>query len=326
MSEPEHDPLAEFAASRAKREAGPITAAFLGISGSGKTLSALRFARGLVGPTGKIIIADTEGKRSLIYADDPEVKGFEHIDFRPPYSSERFRLMVKAAIAQGTNALVIDSASHEHEAEGGLLEFADSEERRLGAAKRVSQQKWIRPKIAHNHFIRAAVSAPFHVIFCLRLKRIVDINVTPAKEIFVPVMDAALFYDMMIAIEVQDKGHAHYLKVPEPFVKHIEEGALITVEHGRMLLEEASRGVAEDPLVTKQRAALEDLARDSGTEALKTAWAAIAKTQVAKALQSELSRLKMLASETDARLAAEEAARSPSETERAAGNLLQEFD
>lgn len=324
MSEPDTAPdvLAEFTASRAVRRAGPITAAFLGISGSGKTLSALRFARGLVGPQGKIIMADTEGRRSLIYADDPEVKGFEHVDFKPPYSSERFRLLIKAATEQQANALIIDSASHEHEAEGGMLEYADSEERRLGGAKRVSQQKWIKPKIAHNRFIRAAVSAPFHVIFCLRLKRIVDINVTPAKEIFVPVMDAALFYDMMIAIEVQNKGHAHFLKVPEPFLKHIEEGALITVDHGRMLLEEASRGVAEDPLVAKQRIALEETARDYGTESLKTAWTAIARTPIAKALEGELGRLKLIAAETDRRFAAEELAAQPSEQDLATGALL----
>lgn len=323
MSEEHSDPLAEFAAAQARREAGPITAAFLGISGSGKTLSALRFARGLVGPSGKIIMLDTEGKRSLIYADDKDAGSWLHIDFRPPYSSERFRLGVKAAVAQGANALIIDSASHEHEGEGGMLDYADSEERRLGSAKRVSQQKWIKPKIAHNRFIRAAASAPCHVIFCLRMKRIVDINVTPAKEIFVPVMDAALFYDMMIALEIRNQGHAHFLRVPEPFKKHIEEGAQITVEHGRMLLEEASRGAAEDQSIKTQRTALEDLARDSGTAHLKDAWTAIgAKMQNAIGGKTELDRLKKIAAETDARLAAERADDQPSDSELAAGNLL----
>ncbi|MBF0186198.1 MAG: ATP-binding protein, partial [Magnetococcales bacterium] len=39
-----------------------------GGSSSGKTYSALRLARGLVGPQGKIGVIDTENRRALFYA------------------------------------------------------------------------------------------------------------------------------------------------------------------------------------------------------------------------------------------------------------------
>lgn len=58
--------------------------------------------------------------------------------------------------------------------------------------------------------------------------------------------------------------------------------------------------LTEDPEVTKQRAALEDIALNQGTDSLKTAWAAISRTRLAEVLKPELDRLKKLAAETDA--------------------------
>lgn len=298
----------EFQPTQAKREAAPVTAAFIGQSGSGKTLSALLFARGLVGPKGKIGIIDTEGKRSLIYANDEQIAGFEHIDFRAPWSSDRYREAIAAAVAAGWDAAVIDSASHEHEAEGGMLEYADSEERAMQNRRDKSRAKWIKPKIAHNRYIQTAKSAPLHLIFCIREKRLANMDPKPgeAKEIFEPVCDRNFLFEMMLAVRFEPGTHAAtFVKVPRPFLKHIRDGEIITVEHGALLMAEAGAGQREDPAIARHRAALEEIARDSGTATLKTAWAALgAKNQ--RALQHELDRMKELAAETDARLAAEE--------------------
>ncbi|HKY45724.1 MAG TPA: ATP-binding protein, partial [Pyrinomonadaceae bacterium] len=115
--------MAEFEFKEAQREAAPVFIGIEGESGSGKTYSALLLARGIVGPKGKIGVIDTEGKRSLMYADDPDIGGFLHMDFVAPYSSDRFRKAVHAARAAGVDVIVIDSASHEHEAEGGMLDY-----------------------------------------------------------------------------------------------------------------------------------------------------------------------------------------------------------
>lgn len=70
----------------AVRENVSLLIALAGASGSGKTYSALRLAKGLA-PTGKIAFIDTEARRGLHYADQFE---FMHADMRPPFRPSNF--------------------------------------------------------------------------------------------------------------------------------------------------------------------------------------------------------------------------------------------
>ncbi len=304
----------------AKREAAPVFIGIEGESGSGKTFSALLLARGIVGPKGKIGIADTEGKRALMYADDPEIGGFLHMDFVAPYSSDRFREMIHAAKNAGLDALVIDSASHEHEAEGGMLDFAEKEERR-GVKPRA---KWIKPKMAHNRFVRTALSCGLHIIFCIRIKTIVDTDVKPAVKVKYPVCESNLPYEFTLRIMVENEGIAHYLKVPKPFQKHIRDGERVTVEHGALLMQEAGKGDDVSKL-TRIISNLEEAA-SSGTEVFKTAWQAAWRnngpadvkviTPERAELNKHLERIKRLAADADNAGKAEEDERAPDDIGR----------
>ena len=297
--------MAEFEFKEAQREAAPVFIGIEGESGSGKTYSALLLARGIVGPKGKIGVIDTEGKRSLMYADDPDIGGFLHMDFVAPYSSDRFRKAVHAARAAGVDVIVIDSASHEHEAEGGMLDYADQEEAR-GVKPRA---KWIKPKMAHNRFVRAALSCGAHIIFCIRIKTIVDTDVKPVVLKKLPVCESNLPYEFTLRLRVENEGIAHFEKVPKPFQQHVRDGERITVEHGRLLMHEASKGVDMSHL-TKLIANLEEAA-SSGTEVFRTAWQAAWRnngpegdnrkmTAERVELNKHLERLKRLAADTDA--------------------------
>lgn len=259
-----------FEIKEAAREASPVFAAFEGQSGSGKTLSALLFARGLVGPAGKIGVVDTEGKRALIYADDPQVGGFFHADFVAPYSSKRFREALREMIAAGMDAVIFDSASHEHEAEGGMLDFKDQE-----AARGVKQRGvWIKPKMEHGRFITACRGAPIHVIFCIREKIIIDIDKTPAEKIYLPVCDRDLPFEFMLTIRLEPETHrATFIKVPKPYLAHIEQGQVITVDHGRLLMAEAGKGERQDADTGRLMVGLETAA-DEGQDALRSAYMA----------------------------------------------------
>jgi hypothetical protein len=292
-----------FEIKPAAREAATILAAFIGQPGSGKTYSALLFARGLVGPDGKIVMIDTEGKRSLIYADDPDIGGFHHMDFVAPYSSDRFREAINEAVKAGADAVIIDSASHEHEAEGGMLDFADAEEHRMASRRDKSRAKWIKPKMAHNRFIRTAVSCPAHVIFCVREKRIVDMDSKPAKEIFVPVCDAALMYDLEMCIKLQADSHvAQFIKVPKPLLPYITEGEMISKAHGEALVQEFSKGEQIDRALQEELLHLENIAAD-GLDSLRTAWKAALESAPTAAWKKELNkhaeRIKGIAEKAD---------------------------
>lgn len=298
-----------FEFKEAKREAAPVFIGIEGESGSGKTYSALLLARGMVGPKGKIGVIDTEGKRSLMYADDPDIGGFLHMDFVAPYSSDRFREAIHAARNAGVDVIVIDSASHEHEAEGGMLDYADQEEARMGNNPRRNQAKWIKPKMAHNRFIRSALSCGAHLIFCIRLKTIIDTDSKPPRKEKYPVCESNLPYEFTLRLRVENEGVAHFEKVPKPFAKHIRNGQRVTVEHGALLMQEAAKGV-DNSRIAKIIHNLEEAAA-SGTEIFKEAWAAAWRnngpegdnktvTPERAELSKHLERIKRIAADADA--------------------------
>jgi hypothetical protein len=288
-----------FEVKLAERDAAPITAAIIGGSGAGKTLSALLLARGLVGPTGKIVVIDSEGGRAKIYAKDPRVAPFYHIDLPAPYTSDRFREAYRAAEAWGADAAIIDTISHEHE---GFLEFADEEEKRMSQRKDVSRSKWIKPKASRKRFYSAVSSSHMHTIVTIRLNRIVDMDAKPAKEIFKPECDKDLPYRLDLSMEVDPKTHVtHYIKVPDPLKDIIEDGVRIDVRHGQMLAADIAEQKPISVELKKRIANLEEVAQ-SGIETFKEAWAAAWRNTPADEqpeLRRNLDRLKKIAAEAD---------------------------
>lgn len=145
---------------KATREKVFLKLAVTGPSGSGKTYSSLRLARGLVGPTGKIALIDTENRSASLYADRFD---FDTLDIAPPFDNEKFIEGVNAAVDAGYGAIVIDSASHFWE---GILDYKDKLDQRGGN----SYTNW---KIAGDKFggiVKAVLQSPAHVICCMRSK------------------------------------------------------------------------------------------------------------------------------------------------------------
>src|SRR6185312_8498441 len=81
----------------AVRDQVSLLIALAGASGSGKTFSALRIAKGMA-PSGKIAFIDTEARRGLHYAEQFD---FLHTDMRPPFRPERFIEAIRAAESVG---------------------------------------------------------------------------------------------------------------------------------------------------------------------------------------------------------------------------------
>ena len=145
---------------------------FFGLSSGGKTHSALLFARGMVGPKGRIVVADTENGRANILADVIP-GGFKHLDFQPPFTPARY-IEAMAAAEKEADILILDSASHEW---FGVQEMHEDAIDRMtrGATdwqqrERMNWPAWREPKIEHKKFIQAVLRFPTPVIFCLRAK------------------------------------------------------------------------------------------------------------------------------------------------------------
>lgn len=148
-----------------KRENAPLLIGLAGGTGSGKTYSALRLARGLA--DGKpFAVIDTENGRALHYTDFfPDMR---HGHLKAPFSPAAYAAAVKAADEQGFPVIVVDSGSHIWEGVGGVLEMQTAEHARLGNREATKMLSWVTPKQAHRKFVNQLLQVKAHVILCLR--------------------------------------------------------------------------------------------------------------------------------------------------------------
>jgi len=154
-----------FEFREAHREASPVLIGISGPSGGGKTFSALRLARGLANGEPFAMI-DTENGRALHYADYfPEMR---HAHLRAPFSPARYAEAIVAADTLGFPVIVVDSASHEWEGDGGVLKMQEAEFARMGLKEGARMASWIAPKSAHKDLVRQLLQVKAHVILNLR--------------------------------------------------------------------------------------------------------------------------------------------------------------
>jgi hypothetical protein len=169
----------EFTMKPAVREAVPLIVGLVGPSGSGKTYSALRLASGIQRIAGgKIAVVDTEARRSLSYAD---TFSFDHVEFKAPFGPLDYLDAIEYAAAKGAKTIVVDSASHEHEGPGGVLEQHESEMERLAAAWKTSRDKvnmsaWQKPKSDRRRLLNTMIQMPVNFILCFRAKEKMDLR------------------------------------------------------------------------------------------------------------------------------------------------------
>ncbi len=194
-----------------------------GPTGSGKTYSSLLLASGMAGGR-RFAGIDTENGRMLHYADSFE---FDHAEIRAPFRPGAYAEKIKEADAAGYPVILVDSASHEHAGDGGLLDYhaeivAETVERkRKLAAKndwRFDEWKeeqaanfsaWIKPKAEHKHFVETLLRVKAHVILCFRAEQKISIEkdekgktVIKEKESpvgahgFIPIAEKTLPYEM----------------------------------------------------------------------------------------------------------------------------------
>ena len=136
-------------------------------SGCGKTYSALLLARGISGPGGKIVMGDSESGRGSLYADIPEIGGYQTFDLAAPFSPARYVEAVDAIEQAGAAIGILDSGSHEWEGIGGVLDMAGEIEEKSG---KTGLHCWKAPKFEHAKFVQRLLRTKIPFIVCLRAK------------------------------------------------------------------------------------------------------------------------------------------------------------
>lgn len=234
-----------------------------GASGTGKTMTALLLARGLVGDTGKIVMLDTESGRGSLYAD--VIPGsYETIEFREPFSPARYIEAIQLAESKGANVLVIDSASHEWEGIGGVTEMAGNIAE--AAAKKWGKEwdgsiqfgHWKTPKMEHQKFVLKLLQSPLAIIVCLRAKQkskqvkgtqqMADDGLIESKSIgktcvvkdrfASPIQAEDFIFEMMAYMEILKDHSVCVIKHSHPSLRQCFPADFkepISIEHGKKL-------------------------------------------------------------------------------------------
>ena len=145
---------------KAKRSKCMMKLCISGASGSGKTYSALKISKGLVGNLSKVVVLDTENGSSNLYADMGE---FSVLTIDAPFTPEKYIQAINEAVTAGFECIIIDSLSHEWFGTGGIL---DTHAKMEGN----SFTNWSKITPRHNAMIQHIVNAPVHIIATLRSK------------------------------------------------------------------------------------------------------------------------------------------------------------
>lgn len=133
-----------------------------GVSGSGKTYSALALAKGL---GGKIAMIDTERGSASAYAN---LFAFDTLEMLPPFSPAAYVTAIKAAETEGYDILIIDSLTHAWSGAGGALEMVDNAAKRSQSQNSYTAWRDVTPE--HNRLIDAIIGSKCHIIATMRSK------------------------------------------------------------------------------------------------------------------------------------------------------------
>ncbi len=171
-----------FTFRKAVRENVGLIVGLAGASGSGKTFTAMRLARGIAGDKPFAVI-DTEAGRATHYADQ---FSFDCVDLKPPFRPGSYADAIHAADKAGYPVIVVDSMTHEWAGEGGVLDWQMEEFDRLGGREATKLLSWAKPKQGHKAMVQRLLQIRAHLILCFRAEEKVDMIKEDGKTKIVP--------------------------------------------------------------------------------------------------------------------------------------------
>jgi hypothetical protein len=220
---------------KAQRKQAKIKLAMEGVSGSGKTMSALLLASGMA-DWSKIAVIDTENHSADLYA---HLGDYNVLQLSKPFTPERYITAITTCEEAGMEVILIDSVSHEWEGSGGILDLH-------GNMPGNSFTNWAKMTPRHNAFVQKILESPCHIISTIRTKT--DYTLTEKNGKMVPekvglkgITRDGMDYEFTIVFDLDIK---HLAKASKDrtglFMDKPEE--VITPEHGKKILDWCNTG------------------------------------------------------------------------------------
>lgn len=288
-----------FKIQKAEREGARLVVGLGGISGGGKTFTALQLAWGMANyDSSKVGFICTENRRGRLYSDAlKDAQGNVHKfligDLTPPFSPARYVEAIQAFVAAGVEVLVIDSVSHEWEGQGGCEDIAHAP----GADGRAPRNpRWNDAKREHKSFMNAMLQSPLHIIACMRAREKVKLIKVGGKTEYepqgvLPIQEKNFTFELTASMMLWNGGKERdIIKCPaelQPIFGTAGEGATgyLTAAHGKTLREWVDGGKQTDEVAQRARDSLQ-LACEGGMASLQAEWGKLA-AAVRKAISAD---------------------------------------
>jgi len=209
-------------------------------SGAGKTYSALKLAKGLVGEWSKIAVIDTENGSASLYE---HLGDFNTIDLQPPFSPERYIQAIDMCLTAGMECIIIDSSSHEWSGPGGCLEINEN----LANAKYRGNtwSAWNETTPRHDAFVSKVLHAPVHIITCTRSK--METVMTDDKKVkkvgMKDIQREGWEYELTVSLNIDRDTHKAIASKDRTELFDNKEPFLISEKTGELIRDWCERGV-----------------------------------------------------------------------------------
>lgn len=196
---------------KAERSQSKLRIGLAGPSGAGKTMSALKMARGMAGPEGKILMIDTERGSGSLYA---HITTYDIITLTPPYAPKNYVEAIEAGENGGYDVIIIDSLSHAWSDEGGILDQAD----KLSATgNRFTAWSSLTPQ--HRKLVNGMLNSDAHIIATVRSKQEYAMEKdektgkSSVKKLgMAPVQRDGMEYEFTVFMDIEHNHNAHASK------------------------------------------------------------------------------------------------------------------
>ena len=229
-------------------------------SGAGKTYSALKMAKGLVGDWEKIAVIDTENGSASLYSN---LGDFSVIDLQPPFTPEKYTEALQICENAGMECVIIDSSSHEWST---LLE--QNETLAHTSFRGNTWAAWSKSTPRHDKFVNSVLHANMHVITCTRSKTETIQEGGKVKKVGLKDLQRDGWeYELTISLNIDRDTH---LATPSKDRTNLFEGGqpfLITEKTGELISNWCNSGVSEIQTAINEMEIVADI------ESLKQIWA-----------------------------------------------------
>ena len=252
-----------------------------GVSGSGKTLSALLLGYGFLKAKfpkltdaqiwQKICVIDTENGSGVLYkgkrVGSTVIGTYKYIKFPPPFSAENYRAAIDAAEAAGTEFLIIDSFSHAWSGVGGALDKQGN----IAARSGNSYTAWRDVTPEHNALVDKILQCNMDVCVTMRTKNeyVIEKNdkgkSVPRKVGTAPIMRDGVEYEFTTVLDIDSRHVASSSKDRTGLFDGQFE--VLEPKHGQMMyqwLKDSADGADPAPVETPK---VEDADTDTDTGA-----------------------------------------------------------